>query len=114
MTTDCIFCKILSGIVESEILYQNDSCFVIRDIVPNAPLHLLIIPNKHITYFDGMTKENFEIMGDLFLAARKMAKSERVNNNGYRLIINQGNNAGQQIPHLHIHLLAGKILDKMG
>ena len=54
MTTDCIFCKILSGKVESKILYQNDSCFVIRDIAPNAPLHLLIIPNKHITYFEPM------------------------------------------------------------
>ena len=114
MSEDCIFCKIGGGEVKSDILYRDDSCFVIRDIAPKAPLHLLIIPNDHFTYLTGLTPAFYDVLGGMFAAAGEMARREGVVKKGYRLTINQGDEAGQQVPHLHLHLLAGKTLGRMG
>ena len=114
MSQDCIFCKIGAGQVDSEILYRDDSCFVIRDIAPKAPLHLLIIPNQHFTYLTDLTPEFYPVLGGMFTVAKDMAAREGVRDAGYRLIINQGDHAGQMVPHLHLHLLAGGPLADMG
>ena len=114
MAQDCIFCRIGGGQIESEILYRDDNCFVIRDIAPRAPLHLLIIPNQHFTYLTGLTEDFSPVLGSMFIAAREMASREGVDEAGYRLIINQGDHGGQQVPHLHLHLLGGRPLRDMG
>ncbi len=108
MAQDCIFCRINRGQVKSDILYRDEHCFVIRDIAPKAPVHLLIIPVQHFTFLTGLTPEHS------FMAAREMAKRQGVTERGYRLIINQGGDAGQQVDHLHLHLLAGRRLGAMG
>lgn len=114
MTEDCIFCKIGDGEVPSDVLYRDDHCFVIRDIAPKAPVHLLIIPNEHFTYLANLTPEFHPTLGAMFDAAREMAAREGVDGSGYRLTINQGEHAGQVVPHLHLHLLAGRRLAGMG
>ena len=110
MLQDCIFCMIGSGQLESEILHRDDSCFVIRDIAPKAPVHLLIIPHQHFTYLTDLTPEFYPVLGNMFAVARDMAVREEVSGKGYRLTINQGDHSGQMIPHLHLHLLGGKPL----
>jgi diadenosine tetraphosphate (Ap4A) HIT family hydrolase len=114
MAEDCIFCKIHRGEIESDILHRDDSCFVIRDIAPKAPLHLLVIPNRHFTYLTDLTPEFYTTLGDMFATAKEMAIREGVADGGYRLVINQGDDAGQQVPHLHLHVLGGRALGTMG
>lgn len=114
MEEGCIFCDILAGSMESEILYRDDHCFVIRDISPRAPIHLLIIPVHHSTYLTYLTPVDYSVLGNLFMVAGEMAKRESVDNSGYRLVINRGEHAGQAVPHLHLHLLAGRVLGPMG
>ena len=110
---DCIFCLISKGEVNSKKLFSNDFCFVIEDIAPKAPLHLLIIPHKHI-----LRLSDFEdvaiILGSMFDAAVNYAKNIGIEDDGYRLVINQGENSGQEVPHLHLHLLSGRKLLGMG
>ena len=114
MAEDCIFCKIGNGEIKSDILFRDESCFVIRDIAPSAPVHLLIIPNEHFTYLTNLSPAFYTVLGDMFSAAREMAQREGVVDAGYRLIINQGDDGGQVVPHLHLHLLAGRSLRSMG
>ena len=111
---DCIFCKIGGGEIESEILYRDDHCFVIRDIAPKAPVHLLVIPNEHFTYLTNLSPEFYPTIGSMFAAAEEMAKREDLHSAGYRLVVNQRDDAGQQVPHLHLHVLGGKPLGGMG
>lgn len=114
MTQDCIFCKINRGEIKSEMLHRDDRCFVIRDISPKAPLHLLIIPTDHFTHLTSMTPQHEALVGHLFLVAQDMAMKEKVSGTGYRLIINQGPDSGQEVAHLHLHLLGGGRLRAMG
>ena len=114
MPEDCIFCKINAGEIPSEILYRDDYCFVIRDIAPKAPVHLLVIPNDHFTYITNLTPERFAMVGSMFSAAAKVAQSEGIGESGYRLIINQGDDSGQEVPHLHLHMLGGRRLGAIG
>ena len=114
MAEDCIFCNIRDGEIPSDILYHDDECFVIRDIAPKAPTHLLIMPNEHFTYLSDLTPDFYPVLGAMFAVAREMAQRENVTDSGYRLVINQGKNASQQVPHLHLHLLGGMSLGGMG
>ena len=114
MADDCIFCKISAGEIPSESLYQDEDCFVIRDIAPRAPTHLLIIPKQHFTYLTGMTPEFQLVVGSMFNAAREVADLEGVAESGYRLVVNQRDDSGQDVPHLHMHLLGGRKLGPMG
>ena len=113
MADECIFCDIGAGRIESDILYRDDSCFVIRDIAPKAPSHLLVIPDEHFTSLANLTPDFYPVMGRMFTAAREMARREGIDASGYRLVINQGEDAGQQGPHLHLHLLGGKPMGDM-
>ena len=111
MAQDCIFCKIAAGEVAGDILYRDAECFVIRDIEPAAPVHLLVIPNEHFTYLDGLMPDRYPMVGAMFQAAAQMADLEGIAKSGYRLVVNQGNDSGQAVDHLHLHVLGG---DRLG
>lgn len=101
---ECLFCKIINKEVPSEIVYEDDKVIAFKDIHPKAPLHLLIIPKKHIPSVDHLEIEDKTLMGELILAAKKIAREKNLK--GYKLQINVGRPAGQLIDHLHLHLLA--------
>ena len=108
MAEDCLFCKIRDGEIPSEILHRDDHCFVIRDIAPTAPTHLLVIPIQHFTYLTGITPEFQATIGAMFATANDMAEAEGIAESGYRLVVNQGEHSGQQVSHLHLHVLGGR------
>ncbi len=111
---NCIFCRVEAGVLDAEVLYQDDVCFVIRDIAPAAPVHLLVIPRKHFTYLTDLTIFDHTMLGGMFEAATEAARHADIEDTGYRLVINQGNDSGQQVAHLHLHVLGGERLGRMG
>jgi histidine triad (HIT) family protein len=114
MSDECTFCKINRREIPSDILYRDDDCFVIRDIAPRAPVHLLVIPTAHFTYLSGLSEEFQRVLGRMLSTAKDMAAREGVTDSGYRLVINQGPDSGQEVPHLHLHVLGGRHLGGMG
>ena len=105
--TDCLFCKIIQKEIPSEIIFQKDNVTVFKDINPAAPIHLLVIPDQHIPSVRDMTTDDELIMGRLFSGAKKAAEIVGISETGYRLIVNNGPDAHQEIFHLHMHLLGG-------
>ena len=101
---DCIFCKIANKLTETEIIYEDDKIIAFNDIKPLAPVHILIIPKKHIASVDHLEIEDKTLMGELILAAQKIAREKNLK--GYRIQINVGRPAGQLVDHLHLHLLS--------
>ena len=102
---DCIFCKIIKKEAPAEIVFENDQVVAFKDINPKAPIHILIVPKKHIVSINHIEKEDKTLLGELFLAAKKIAKEKNLE--GYKLLINVGRKGGQIIDHLHLHLLSG-------
>ncbi len=106
-----VFCKILKGELPSEPVYKDDDFWVIKDINPNAPIHLLIIPVKHFfSLEDFLESGDAELLGKALIVAHKVAHQVGIAEQGYRLILNEGEYGGKLVPHLHIHLLGGKRL----
>lgn len=103
---DCIFCKIASGEVQAQIIYQDEEVVVFKDLNPQAPTHLLIIPIKHIAKLDEANQEDIALLGKLQLTAAKIAKEMGITD--FRLVTNNGKGAGQSVEHLHYHLMAGR------
>ena len=103
---DCIFCKIANKEIPKDFVYEDEKIMIFEDINPKAPVHLLIIPKKHIASVDHLGIEDKTLMGEIILTAQKLAKEENLK--GYKLIINVGRKAGQIVDHLHLHLLSGK------
>jgi len=103
---DCIFCNIIHNKHPSDIIYEDDGFIVVKDIKPLAPVHLLIIPKEHINSVNHIEKKHRELMGDIFLLAKKMAKEFDISE-GYKLAFNTGRKGGQLIDHLHLHLMGG-------
>ena len=113
--TDCIFCKIIAGEVPSSRLYQDGRVTAFRDINPVAPTHILIVPNQHIASVNVLTEADEQLVGQLFTTARQLAEEEGIQESGYRLIINTGKDGGQDVQHLHLHLIGGhKMRHPMG
>ncbi|MBZ1348193.1 MAG: histidine triad nucleotide-binding protein [Candidatus Nealsonbacteria bacterium] len=108
--TNCIFCKIINKEMPADIIYQDDKVMAFKDIKPVAPVHLLIIPKKHISLACDLELKDREIIGKMFLVAQKIAREQGVSETGYRLVINVGKDAGQTVAHLHLHLLGGEKL----
>lgn len=108
--TECLFCRIIKKEVSTEIIYEDNDFLSFKDINPKAPIHLMIIPKRHIPSVSHLESEDKELIGKLFLVAKKIAKEQGVFDKGYRLIFNVGKDAGQLIDHLHLHLLAGGAL----
>ncbi len=107
MSKDCLFCKIINREVPSEFLYEDDDFVVFRDINPAAPVHLLLVPKKHIRSINDLQKEDEPIVSGLFILAKGMAKDQGVNESGYKLLFNVEKGGGQEIFHLHLHLIGG-------
>ena len=107
---DCIFCNIVNKNLESQILYENGELLVISDILPKAPVHLLVITKKHIISAGHLEPVDSPLIGNMVLAAKEMAAKFGIDQSGYKLIFNVGRDGGQVIPHLHLHLLGGKKL----
>ena len=111
---DCIFCRIIRGEIQSDILYQDEEVIAIRDISPQAPTHILVLPRAHIASLAQAGAAHKPLLGHVVHVASELAKREGVSDKGYRLVINSGAEAGQEVPHLHLHLLSGRTLGKMG
>jgi histidine triad (HIT) family protein len=108
MSVNCIFCKIVSGEIPSQKVYADEWVTAFRDIHPVAPTHILIVPNKHLASVNEIEPEDESSMGHMLTVARKLAEEEKIAQTGYRLIINSGPHAGQEVFHLHMHLLGGQ------
>ena len=106
---DCIFCKIRLGELPGTILYKDDDFMIIKDINPQAKIHLIAIPNSHVPYIDMMTEEGACLLGKIISKISHMQEELGITG-GYRLVINQGENAGQTVAHVHIHILGGEKL----
>ena len=107
---NCLFCKIVNREIPAAVIYEDEKIMAFKDIKPVAPVHLLIIPKKHISLINHLESEDKELIGELFLVAQKIAKEQGISESGYRVIVNVGKDAGQTIDHLHLHLIGGKKL----
>ncbi len=107
---ETIFSKILSGELPADLVHEDDQCIAFRDINPQAPVHILIIPRKAFASIEAMSDEDEQLVGHLFLVARDLARTFELADSGYRLVINNGSNAGQTVFHLHVHLLGGRAM----
>ena len=106
---NCLFCKIVVGTIPSTKVYEDETVLAFRDINPQAPVHVLVIPKVHIQDTDGVTAENSNLIAHIFEVIPQIAKAEGLHN-GYRVISNCGPDSGQMVPHLHFHILGGKAL----
>jgi len=110
MNTDCLFCKIAAGQIPCQLLYEDDAVLAFSDIAPQAPVHALIIPKRHIESAQALDSADAALLSRLFAAARRMAEELGIAKKGYRLVTNVGKNGGQSVAHLHFHLLGGRTL----
>ena len=106
---NCLFCKIIAGIIPSTKVYEDELVFAFRDIAPQAPTHILVIPKVHIDSCNGITAENSAVVAHIFEVIPQIAKAENLES-GYRVVSNCGDDAGQTVHHLHFHILGGKKL----
>jgi histidine triad (HIT) family protein len=106
----CLFCQIAQGEIPATVVYKADGVTAFRDIAPQAPTHILLIPDQHIGGAAEVTPADEAIVGRLVRVAGELARQEGIEERGYRLIVNQGQDAGQTVPHLHVHLLGGRPL----
>ena len=112
---DCIFCQIIEGKIPSDTVYQDEEIIAFRDINPKAPVHIIIIPRRHIAALSDLSEDDSALVGRMVAAANKLAKEEGVADKGYRVFINCGKEGGQLVPHLHLHLVGGRQLsDQVG
>lgn len=115
MVEECLFCRIAAGEIPSNIVYQDGEFLAFRDINPQAPKHLIIIPKTHIASLAELTEQQQGLIGRMIILARNLAEKEGLAERGYRLAINCGPEGGQVIPHLHLHLIGGrKLNDQLG
>ena len=105
---NCLFCKIADGTIDSEMVYSDEQLFAIKDINPQAPTHLLIIPKKHIATLMDMEETDRSLMGSVCALAKSLAKENNLESSGFRLLNNCGSGAGQTVFHIHFHLLGGR------
>jgi len=107
---DCIFCRIVAGEIPADIVYRDDELLAFRDINPQAPKHILIIPKEHIASLNDITGKQRNLMGSIVLLAKDLAKKEGISATGYRLSVSTGPDGGQLVPHIHFHLIGGRKL----
>lgn len=108
MAESCLFCRIAAGEIPARVAYEDDDVFAFHDIDPRAPVHVLLIPRKHIASVNDLTDHQGGVIGTLFLKARTLARELGVSDSGYRLVMNTGGDAGQSVHHIHLHLLGGR------
>ena len=108
--SECIFCKIITKQLPSKIVYENNNTIVFEDISPKAPVHVLIVPKKHIPTILDVSDDDKEIIMEIFKTANKIAEERKISKSGFRLIINCNPQAGQTVYHIHVHLLGGRTM----
>ena len=106
--SECLFCGIVKGDIKGTLVYQDNSVVAFKDINPKAPVHLLIVPRKHIATLLDLQQEDTSLIGDVFNAANQLARDQGIAKNGFRVVVNCGAGAGQSVFHLHFHLLGGR------
>ena len=109
---DCIFCKIARKEIPSEMLLETDNLFVIKDIHPKAPVHLLVVTKKHIPSINEVANADGTLIGEVVLAAKQQAAAAGIAESGYKLVWNVGKHGGQVVPHIHLHVIGGKQLSE--
>lgn len=105
---DCLFCRISSGEIPADIIYENSELMVFKDINPQAPFHLLVIPKKHIASINDADEQDEQLLGRMILAAKSAAQASGIEESGYRLVFNINREGGQEVYHIHLHLLGGR------
>ncbi len=105
---DCIFCRIVAGGIPADVVYRDDEMTAFRDVQPQAPVHVLVIPNEHIASANDLAEGHAPLVGKLMMAAARIAREQDVADGGYRLAINTGRDGNQSVPHLHVHLMGGR------
>jgi histidine triad (HIT) family protein len=108
--SNCLFCGIVDGKVKADVVYRDDSVMAFKDIRPKAPVHILIIPRKHIAALVDLQQADLPVLGEIFRVAAKLADEQGVAKSGFRVVVNCGEDAGQSVFHLHYHLLGGRQL----
>jgi len=108
--TDCIFCKIAAGDILASIVYDDERVLAFRDINPQAPVHVIVIPKRHLGTLNDLGPEDAGLIGQLFLAAKQVARDLGVADSGYRTLINCNRDGGQDVLHVHMHLMAGRVM----
>lgn len=107
---DCLFCKILAGEIPSTAVLETETTYAFRDIAPTAPTHVLVIPRRHIDNAGVLTRDDAETLSDVIATAQEVARVEGIDESGYRLIFNVGDDAQNSVPHLHLHVIGGRSL----
>lgn len=108
MMSDCLFCKMVAGEIQPDVVFEDDEVLAFRDVNPQAPVHVLVIPRSHIATTNDLDADNAHLLGKLYLAAKKIAANEGIAESGYRTVINCNAGAGQSVYHIHLHLLGGR------
>jgi histidine triad (HIT) family protein len=108
--TDCLFCQMASGLIRPTVVLETEAVLAFRDIHPQAPVHILVIPKRHVTTFDRLPVEAPELAGALFAAVREVVCLEGLEDSGYRVVANAKEDGGQTVHHLHLHVLGGRVL----
>ena len=105
---NCVFCRIVDGAKDARVVYRGDQVTAFHDIAPQAPTHIVLVPNRHIESLKATSEEDIELLGAILNRAREIAEDEGLSADGYRLVVNTGAAAGQSVPHLHLHILGGR------
>lgn len=105
---ECLFCKMLNGEIKPDVVYENEAILAFRDINPQAPVHVLVVPKKHIATLNDLEPEHDVLVGEMYLTAKKVAEKLGIAESGYRTVMNCNEGAGQSVFHLHLHILGGR------
>jgi histidine triad (HIT) family protein len=109
-SSDCLFCRIVAGEIPAAVIRSDERTVAFRDIGPQAPVHVLVVPREHVSSVEAVRDDQGELLGALVLAARDAARQEQLAEDGYRMVLNVGADGGQTVPHLHVHVLGGRAL----
>ena len=107
---DCIFCKIASGAIPSKKIYEDDLLIAFHDIAPQAPVHVLVVPKKHISGVNELAAEDSALVGHVYSVIQQLVRELKIDESGYRVVVNSGKDGSQSVPHLHFHVLGGRSL----
>jgi len=108
---DCLFCKMVNGSIKPDVVYENDAVLAFNDINPQAPVHVLVVPKKHIATLNDLQPEHDVLVGEMYLTAKKVAEVMGVAESGYRTVMNCNEGAGQSVFHVHLHVLGGRRME---
>ena len=109
--SDCLFCKIVAGEIQSTLVAESDTAYAFDDIAPTAPVHVLVVPKAHVTSADHVPEDHKGVVDDLVLLAQRVADVKGIRESGYRLVMNVGRDGQMTVPHLHLHVIGGRLME---